>query len=269
MDINEKLQNLKENIKSLNSAVITFSAGVDSTLLLKIASEVLDDKVLAVTVNLNSFPERELNEAINFCQQLSIRHRIIDFDEFSVEGFAKNPVNRCYLCKKALFSKIREIAEENNIKNILEGSNTDDTKDYRPGFQAVKELKIISPFLEVGLSKKEIRFLSKEYGLSVWEKPSFACLASRFPYGDEITKEKLSMVEKSEQLLFDLGFTQFRVRIHGSIARIEVFEKEFDKLLQNRQTITEKLKTYGFEFVTMDLSGYKTGSLNTNVLQYP
>ena len=264
MDINEKFEKLKNYLSSLESVVVAFSSGVDSTFLLKTAHDVLGDKVIAVTAESCSFPKRELNEAKLFCQKEGIKHIVVESEELEIDGFCKNPVNRCYLCKKELFEKITEIAKENNIKNIVEGSNIDDNGDYRPGLQAVSELNIKSPLRYAELNKNEIRELSKKLELNTWDKQSFACLSSRFVYGEEITKEKLSMVDKAEQLLLDLGFHQLRVRIHGTIARIEVLPDEFHKLFEekNRLKIVTEFEKYGFTYISMDLKGYRTGSMN-------
>jgi uncharacterized protein len=232
--------------------------------LLKTAHNVLGDKVIAVTARSCSFPARELNEAIEFCKKENIRHVIVDSEELDIDGFSNNPPNRCYLCKRELFEKIIEIAKENNIQYIAEGSNTDDNGDYRPGLQAVKELGIKSPLRQAQLSKSEIRILSKEMGLPTWDKQSFACLSSRFVYGEKITREKLAMVEKAEQMLLDLGFHQVRVRIHGEMARIEINPDEFSKILENSTAskLDSYLKELGFTYVTLDLGGYQTGSMN-------
>lgn len=264
MDINEKFEKLKNYLSSLESVVVAFSSGVDSTFLLKTAHDVLGDKVIAVTAESCSFPKRELNEAKLFCQKEGIKHIVVESEKLEIDGFCKNPVNRCYLCKKELFEKITEIAKENNIKNIVEGSNIDDNGDYRPGLQAVSELNIKSPLRYAELNKNEIRELSKKLELNTWDKQSFACLSSRFVYGEEITKEKLSMVDKAEQLLLDLGFHQLRVRIHGTIARIEVLPDEFPKLIEekNRLKIVTEFEKYGFTYISMDLKGYRTGSMN-------
>lgn len=264
MDINEKFEKLKNYLSSLESVVVAFSSGVDSTFLLKTAHDVLGDKVIAVTAESCSFPKRELNEAKLFCQKEGIKHIVVESEELEIDGFCKNPVNRCYLCKKELFEKITEIAKENNINNIVEGSNIDDNGDYRPGLQAVSELNIKSPLRYAELNKNEIRELSKKLELNTWDKQSFACLSSRFVYGEEITKEKLSMVDKAEQLLLDLGFHQLRVRIHGTIARIEVLPDEFPKLIEekNRLKIVTEFEKYGFTYISMDLKGYRTGSMN-------
>lgn len=260
----KKLDNLKNYLKDLKSVAIAFSSGVDSTFLLKVAADTLGDNVIAVTASSCSFPKRELNEAAVFCKTEGIRHFICESEELNIEGFAQNPKNRCYLCKKELFEKIRVIADENHMENIAEGSNLDDNGDYRPGLLAVAELGVKSPLRECNLTKADIRALSKYLGLSTWEKQSFACLSSRFVYGETITEEKLNMVDKAEQLLLDLGFHQVRVRIHGMMARIEIEPEEFGKLMEDatRKLITEKFKGYGFTYITLDLMGYRTGSMN-------
>lgn len=257
-----KLDNLREYLKELGSVAIAFSSGVDSTFLLKVAHDTLGDNAIAVTAKSCSFPKRELDEAIAFCKKENIKHFIVESEELKIDGFSHNPKNRCYLCKHELFEKIISIANENRIEYVAEGSNMDDNGDYRPGLIAVSELNVKSPLRHVGLTKDEIREFSKELGLNTWEKQSFACLSSRFVYGEEITEKKLGMVDKAEQLLLDMGFHQLRVRIHGEMARIEVLPNEFDKILANREEISRKLKEYGFTYVTMDLQGYRTGSMN-------
>lgn len=261
-ELTKKYEKLKEYLNSLESVAVAFSGGVDSTFLLKVAHDTLKDNAVAVTARSCSFPERELNEAIAFCKSEGIKHYIVDSEELDIEGFSENPPNRCYLCKKELFEKIIKLAQKENLKNIVEGSNLDDNGDYRPGLQAVSELGIKSPLRVAELNKEEIRSLSKELGLPTWNKQSFACLSSRFVYGETISRDKLSMVDKAEQLLLDLGFHQVRVRIHNSVARIEIEPAEFGKLIENRILITEKLKAYGFQYVTLDLLGYRTGSMN-------
>lgn len=260
----EKLENLQNYLKELKSVAVAFSSGVDSTFLLKVAKDVLKDKVIAVTAQSCSFPKRELNEAIEFCDKENIKHFICESEELSIEGFAQNQKNRCYLCKKELFEKIKAIAQKNNIENIAEGSNLDDNGDYRPGLIAVAELGIKSPLRHCNLTKADIRSLSKYLNLPTWEKQSFACLSSRFVYGETITKEKLSMVDKAEQLLLDMGFHQVRVRIHGFMARIEVEPSEIELIIKDdkRQKITEEFKKYGFTYITLDLNGYRMGSMN-------
>jgi uncharacterized protein len=258
----QKLYELKNYLASLGSVAIAFSSGVDSTFLLKVAHDVLNDRCIAVTARSCSFPRRELNEAACFCRHENIRHLIIDSEELDIEGFSHNPKNRCYLCKRELFEKITVIAKKEGLAAIAEGSNTDDNGDYRPGLQAVAELDIKSPLRYCNLSKDDIRALSRDLGLPTWDKQSFACLSSRFVYGETISEEKLSMVDQAEQLMLDLGFHQLRVRIHDKMARLEILPEEFEKLLAYRQEINSAFKNYGFTYVTMDLQGYRTGSMN-------
>lgn len=262
--LHEKLHRLEFYLADLGSVAVAFSAGVDSTFLLKVAHDILGDKAIAVTAKSCSFPGRELREAIAFCQREGIEHVIIESEELAIEGFRQNPKNRCYLCKHELFTKIGEMAAGRNIVHIAEGSNLDDNGDYRPGLQAVAELGVKSPLRYAELTKDEIRALSKELGLPTWHKQSFACLASRFVYGETISEEKLEMVDKAEQLLLDLGFHQVRVRIHGVMARIEVLPAEFGRLLQEevRRPVCDTLKDLGFSYVTLDLAGYRSGSMN-------
>lgn len=261
----EKYNKLIEYFKDLGSVAIAFSGGVDSTFLSYAAHEALGAKVIAVTASSCSFPKRELNEAKEYCKSIGVRHFIVESEELEIEGFSKNPPNRCYLCKRELFEKIFDLAKKEEIAYVAEGSNLDDNGDYRPGLQAVAELGAKSPLREIGFTKQEIREYSAKFGLPTATKQSFACLASRFPYGETISKEKLSMVDKAEQLLLDMGFNQFRVRIHGdNVARIELQPEDFSRLLDEslRLRIYDSFNEYGFAYVALDLRGYRTGSMN-------
>ena len=259
-----KYEELKKYLFSLGSVAIAFSSGVDSTFLLYAAKEALGDNMIAITASLHSVPERELTEAGEYCKKMGVRHFVIRINELDIEGFSQNPKNRCYLCKKVIFKNIEKVAKEQGMNEVAEGSNLDDNGDYRPGLQAIAELGVKSPLRHIGFTKQEIRDLSEYFNIPTWNKPSFACLSSRFPYGDTITKEKLKMVDKSEQLLLDMGFHQFRVRIHGDLARIELLPEEFAKFMQEetRLTVYKKFKEYGFSYVSLDIKGYRTGSMN-------
>lgn len=263
MTINDKYNNLISYLKTLDSVAVAFSGGVDSTLLLKASKEALGpDSVIAVTVISNLIPQFELKDSADFCASEGINQMLCRVDELAIDGFSSNPPNRCYICKKAIFSNIIDIAKSNGIANILEGSNLDDDNDYRPGMQAIKELGILSPLKQCELTKDDIRAISKSLNLPTWDKPSFACLASRFTYGEEITVEKLKMVESAEDILRNKGFKQLRVRIHSHLARIEVLPADLERLFSIKDEINAEFKKLGFKYVTMDLGGFRSGSMN-------
>ena len=259
-----KLERLRERLRVIGSAVVAFSSGVDSTFLLRVAHEELGERVVAVTARSHTFPKRELDEAAAFCRAEGVRHVVIDSEELDIPGFAENPPDRCYHCKRELFGRLLAFARENGLAAVLEGSNIDDDGDYRPGRRAIRELGIVSPLHEAGLTKAEIRALSREMGLPTSDKPSFACLASRFPYGERITAAGLERVEKAEQWLLDAGFglRQLRVRSHGDMARIEVPSDDIPRLAARAAEIAAAFKDLGFAYVTLDLLGYRTGSMN-------
>jgi uncharacterized protein len=261
----KKLKKLREILKGLDRVVVAYSGGVDSTFLLRMAKEVLGpDNVLAVTAKSESFPRRELQEAQDIAQRLNIKQLTVRTHELKNKQFARNPVNRCYYCKKELFSDLRRIARKHGTRHVIDGSNRDDLNDLRHGRKAAQELGITSPLVEAGLGKKEIRQLSKGMLLPTWNKSTFACLASRFPYGQKIDARSLKQIEEAEDFLKSLGFKQVRVRLHGQVARIEVGSNEVKRCLQSalRKRIITKLKKLRFNYITLDLAGYRSGSMN-------
>ena len=263
-ELTEKLHLLEDILRKMESVTVAFSAGVDSTFLLYMAHRVLGGQAAAITATSPLFPEDEGVEAEAFTAEHGIIHHVFSFQPLGLPCFEENPQDRCYYCKTALFREIRWYAEESCYAYVAEGTNVDDLGDYRPGLRALEEQKIRSPLREAGLTKADVRALSRHFGLSTWDKPSFACLATRFPFGDEITEERLSMVGQAEAYLKSLGLRQYRVRIHDLIARIEVEPQDLERLAAPgvREPLVEHFQSLGFRYVTLDLAGYRSGSMN-------
>jgi uncharacterized protein len=258
-----KFNDLLSSLCKAGSAVLAYSGGVDSSFLLK-AMKLSGIRFLAVTAFSETMPEKDFNHAVSFAKETDVEHLVIHTDELSNESFVSNPPDRCFYCKEELFRKLRKIAEDNNYEHLFDGTNTDDLRDYRPGMKAAALYGVESPLAENGFSKEDIRSISRELGLSTWDHPSSPCLSSRFPYGRRITLSGLKQVEKAEAFLREMGLQEVRVRNHGELARIEVLEKNINNLLEpeNRRKITEALRSMGFSFVSLDLEGYISGSMN-------
>ena len=264
MEVEDKLSKLKEIVSKLESVVVAFSGGVDSTLVAKVCYDTLKDNSIAVTARSETYPDFEFKESQKLAREIGIKHMVVDTSELAIEGFANNPPERCYFCKTELFGKLKEIAKEHGFLNVADGANLDDTQEFRPGLKASKELNVRSPLKEAGLKKEDIRKVSKLLNLPNWNKPAYACLSSRFPYGQSITEEKISMVSEAETYLRGLGLIQFRVRHHETIARIEILPEDIHILTNSpaREELTAKFKKIGFTYVTLDLEGYRSGSMN-------
>ncbi|MDM7998417.1 MAG: ATP-dependent sacrificial sulfur transferase LarE [Dehalococcoidia bacterium] len=263
----EKLSKMKEWLSGLDGVLVAFSGGADSTLLLKVCCDVLGDRVLAVTADSPVHPQGETDGAVRLAELLGVRHLVVKTAELRNPRFVANPPDRCYHCKKELFRRLKEIAAEKGISAVVEGSNVDDLRDYRPGARAAEESGVQRPLQEAGLTKAEIRSISRDLGLPTWDKPSLACLASRIPYGTPITTDVLASIDAAEAFIRGLGVSRVRVRHHGQIARIEVDPKDIETLTSetNRQRVINHLKGLGFVHVAVDLAGYRPGSLNEGV----
>jgi len=262
-DLQYKYSTLRGIIADLGGCVIGFSGGVDSTLLFAVAVKVLGERALAVTATSETYPERELAEAQELAARIGGRHRVIVSEELDIPQFKDNPRNRCYYCKKELFGKLRAIAVEEGLPHVLDGTNMDDRSDHRPGRQAAFEIKVRSPLEEAGFSKDDIRALSQVLELPTWDKPAYACLSSRFPYGTAITRERVRQVGQVEESLRELGFRILRVRYHDNVARLELGEQEFIQATTAlRDEVVQRVKGAGFTYVAIDLQGYRTGAMN-------
>ncbi len=258
----QKILNLNTLLQKYQSAVVAFSGGVDSTFLARIAKDVYGENLLLITATSSTYPYYELDEARSLAELLGIKHRIIVSEEIEIPGYADNPPDRCYYCKSELFGKIKFIAEQEGYEAVFDGSNADDLKDYRPGMKAKHEKGVISPLADAGFTKNDIRHYSAMLNLPTATKQSYACLASRFPYGEKITIEKLDRVGTAEYEIRKLGFTQFRIRSHENLARLEFIPSEMTRAWEIRDQLSEICKKSGFSYITIDLTGYRTGSMN-------
>jgi pyridinium-3,5-biscarboxylic acid mononucleotide sulfurtransferase len=269
--VQDKLVRLRGNLQAMGRVLVAFSGGVDSSFLLRVAADELEGDAVALTTHSPTGPEDDRVSAARLAKDLGVRHIVIEHDELRIPGYAANPIHRCYLCKQGLYEICWQEAAKCGIKHVTDGVNADDLNDYRPGLEAARERSVRHPLAEVGLTKAEIRQLSHEMGLATWDRPASPCLSSRFPYGTPITPEGLRMVGEAERVLRNIGFRECRVRFHDPIARVEVPAEELPRLLAGevRASVLRELKTIGFRYVTVDLEGYRTGSLNEVILPPP
>ncbi len=263
-DVDASIADLRRIIRSTGGALVAFSGGVDSTLVAVVAHQELGEKALAVTAASEMYPRFMIDDATKLAASLGLRHEVIETSELAIECFSANPPDRCYYCKKELFARLREMAEARGLHAVMDGANADDPNDHRPGLRAAAELGIISPLRDAGMGKESVREASRKLGLPTWSKPSFACFASRFPYGFGITADRVEQVRKAEEVLRALGLAQYRVRHHGAIARIEALPEDIARLAspELRARIVSEFKAIGFTYVALDLQGFRSGSMN-------
>lgn len=259
--ISKKIEKIKNDFEELGSVVIAFSGGIDSSVTAYLAHEAVGDNALAITADSETLPDRELEKSKKIADEIGINHKIISLSEFNDPNFSENDLNRCYYCKRELFSNLKKFANKNGYEKVADGTNTSEIQAHRPGYKAVKELDVYSPLAKYDLEKEDVRKIAKEKGLSIYNKPSMACLASRISHEESITPHKLDMVEKAEDILYDMGFRQFRVRKHGDLARIELPKDERGLGEDEMDKLVDEFKELGFRYVTLDIEGYRSGSM--------